>query len=239
MCNFSKDMRKELGYNITRIGDERALEELRTELINEIPFIDFSGIKQANSEMLPLEPTIDGAMFRTMHQRFNMNYNLLLGENDFAISFLTSEWFYRQKNLLQGADCTYIAAGYFKSIEQMLWDILLLVKPNGRIGRNHNRIMDVDIKSNDSTLGSIYHFFDDTNSAELFNDNFGNSKDAVRKCLAFYLRQWTATTRNGYFHKHILNVEDISKIRERTYLLYFLVLGSLKLTNEQRAQLMD
>lgn len=238
MCNFSKDMRKELGYNITRIGDERAMEELRAELDTEILRVDYSSIKQANSEMFPQKPDIDETVFQTMQRRFATNYRLLLGESDFAISFLTSEWFSKQKNLLHGADCTYIAAGYFKSIEQMLWAIIQQVSPDGRIGKRQTRIANVDVKSNDTTLGSLYHYFADSESVKLFNSDFGKKADSVRVCLVYYLRQWTSNTRNGYFHKHILNVEDIQKIREQTYLLYFLILGSLTLTQEHRSQLM-
>ena len=65
-----------------------------------------------------------------------------------------------------------------------------------------------------------------------------HDKDTVRECLAYYLNEWTSTTRNGYFHKHNLDIKDIADIREKTLLLYFLILGSLALNKEQRTALM-
>ena len=238
MENFSKEMRKELGYSMTKIGSERALDELRDALASELKEFDYFAVKRANSEMFPMDVVIDSSLFRKIQQRFNFNCELLLGHSDFAVAFLTSEWLQRQDNALVEADYTYIGTGYFKSAEQLIWDILLLVCPDGYIGRDNIRISEVNPKSNDSALGSLYYFFNNGSNTKLINSEFGEDRDTVRECLAYYLNEWTQNTRNGYFHKHNLEITDIPDIREKTFLLYFLILGSLALNKEQRTVLM-
>lgn len=238
MENFSKEMRKELGYSMTKIGSERALDELREALAFELKEFDYFAVKRANSEMFPMGAVIDSTLFRKIQQRFNFNCELLLGHSDFAVAFLTSEWLQRQDNALVGADYTYIATGYFKSAEQLIWDILLQICPDGYIGRDTTKISEVNPKTNDSALGSLCFFFNNSSNNKLFNNDFEDDKDTVRECLAYYLNEWARNTRNGYFHKHNLDIKDIADIREKTFLLYFLILGSLALNKEQRTALM-
>ena len=157
---------------------------------------------------------------------------MLLGNRDFAKSFLTSEWLFKKYFSLEEMDNTFIVAGYLKSIEQLLWDIISLVgqgRPirGGTVGANSpsNHI--------DTTLGSLQGFLTDYDNDDLFSTVFHTSKHFVMNYLGAQLSDWRSKYRNGFFHKH--NLEDrekIDAIRDETFFLYLLILGTLSLNSD-------
>ena len=155
-------------------------------------------------------------------------YELLLGESDFAKSFLTSEWLYKKYFSLQELDNTFIVAGYLKSIEQLLWDIIYIIG-QGRQVRGVNIEQD-NFEDIDTTLGSLQYFITNYSNDDLFETAFGTSTRFVMRYLRSQLSVWRAKYRNGYFHKHNLeDKEKINLIREETFFLYLLILGSISL----------
>ena len=49
---------------------------------------------------------------------------------------------------------------------------------------------------------------------------------------------WRNKQRNGYFHKdNIHSIDKVNEIREKAFLLYFLILGSCTIKDEQFAEL--
>ena len=69
---------------------------------------------------------------------------------------------------------------------------------------------------------------------ELYNKSFGKDKNLVRKYVKAQIFEWRDKYRNGYFHKH--NLKDkkrVDEIREETYFLYMLILGSIKMSGAQ------
>ena len=236
MARFPEEMNEELGNHITRIGNERVLERLRDELVGGLLDFDYSRVKKINDEENSRKAYIGESSFKITRQRFEFNYKVLLGRKDFVSSFLTSEWLYWQQSRVRGADYTYIVAGYLKSVEQLLWEILLLVRKGKYIGPTNSIIGDEDIQTHDTTLGALSQHIENSDDS-IFNKAFANETADVRTHFVFYLNRWIHNTRNGFFHKHLLTADRLRDIREQTYYLYFLILGTLSLTNEQVAQL--
>lgn len=108
MARFPEEMKEELGYHITQIGNERALEKLRDELEDSIPHFDYGRIKKLNDEENSRQAYIGESSFKKTRQRFEFNYRVLLGGKDFASSFLTSEWLYWQQSRVRGADYMFM-----------------------------------------------------------------------------------------------------------------------------------
>lgn len=169
-------------------------------------------------------------------------YQALVSEQDFSNSFISSEWAYDMFSSFMGElDLTGIASGYLKSIEQLLF--YLLKQHKGEAGRKVNvydengkkKLQDLLISTEDerieSTLGALQTFFE--HNRDLF--------DVGKKTKGFItdsISDWRAKNRNGYFHKDNLHDPGVlTEIRERTIFLYYLILGGVKITDEQRIQI--
>ena len=163
---------------------------------------------------------------------------MLVGNSDFAISLLTSEWLYRQYGTIPGLDNTYVVTGYCKSIEQLLWRIISVVGKGRKIGLSNSEVGD-NTSASDTTLGALKYFLNATKNADLFNKIFGDNTFYAQRYLNYQLSEWIEHERNGNFHKHNLTPERVGIIREQTLYLYFLILGSLTLTNDTIALLME
>ena len=60
----------------------------------------------------------------------------------------------------------------------------------------------------------------------------------AREYIVKTIDDWRDKQRNGYFHKHNLqSVEKVSEIREKAFQLYFLLLGSCTIQDEQLEEL--
>lgn len=170
---------------------------------------------------------IPEAHFRIVLDNFrNDRYCLLLSNEDFAKSYFTSEWLFQKQMKNDYLDKTYIVAGYFKSIEQLLAYCIRLVSGDSLIDIYSGRR--VAVSSADfakATLGNMQHFIGDLSNRELFDSRLSNRTIVL---LNKQLAQWIKQERNGYFHRdNIVDAEFIDKIRDATYNMYLLILGSL------------
>lgn len=126
-------------------------------------------------------------------------------------------------------DNTYIVAGYLKSIEQLLWDILLIIAKNKQL--NGCPINESNEEIINNTLGSLNYFLNDWANKDLFENAFGNSTTYVMGYINEIISNWRRLRRNGYFHKDNLNdINKIELIRNETFLIYMLIIGSLELS---------
>lgn len=158
-------------------------------------------------------------------------WRAMIGSSNFALSFITSEWYYSIYQLTENLDLTPVVAGYLKSIEQLLFAIIDLAKGSG-----------ITIKSKDN---SIIEFTEDTeNTADTtlwaleqviaHNGKILDVNKYVREHLVATVDDWREKHRNGYFHKHNLqSIEKVTEIRERAFQLYFLILGSCTVKDSQ------
>ncbi len=133
---------------------------------------------------------------------------LSLGHNDFAESFITAEWLLHSMIKAKAIDLTIIGMGYFKAVEQLLFDLICLHKTENRlIRKDYSRkdlppkiILNVENISNDAidfTLGSMANFFK-KNMGILRNDLSKIAKDYIKETIFDF-----SEMRNGYFHSII------------------------------------
>ena len=234
MLTYKEEMHQAVGYQITEIFNAHNLEQLKIELENEILIFPYDRIKNERYNELHSE----NASFRDLNTTNYSNiksqflsqgrYKLLLGESDFAKSFLTSEWLFKKYFSLQEMDNTFIVAGYLKSIEQLLWDIIYIIG-QGRQVRGVT-IEEDNFEDIDTTLGSLQYFITNYSNDDLFENVFGSSTHFVMRYLQSQLSAWRSKYRNGYFHKHNLEDKDkIDAIRDETFFLYLLILGTISL----------
>jgi len=235
MADFKSEMHKAIGYQITELCSPYNLGRLKEQLEKELTDFDYDAIREKRQrEMLSEgqgECVLRNDSFEVIKNTFlgNERYKILLGSSDFAVSFVTSEWLYKKYFSLDELDNTFIVAGYLKSIEQLLWDIILMIG-KGRMLRG-TVISETTAEDIDKTLGSLQYFLSNWSNDDLFQSCFGTGKHFVMNYLRTQISDWRKQYRNGFFHKHNLKEKDrIEAIREETYFLYFLVLGSIKLT---------
>lgn len=166
----------------------------------------------------------------------NKMHAAMVSSNDYADSFISAEWSYDVYfNAMGELELTGIIAGYLKSIEQLLYKIVFFHKDQG-----------VDIKTSegfqpftsdnediiDSTLWSLNKFLTSPQGRFALSGR-------IRGCIKTAVDLWRKYQRNGYFHKHNLYAADnkISEVRELTLYLYFLILGGIQFSPEERSAL--
>ena len=235
MRDFKEEMHKVIGYQVTELCSPYNLEKLRKELAQELISYRYDEIKEKRYlDLLAEDNTardISDRNYEIIKKTFltNERYKLLLGNSDFAESFITSEWLYKKYVSLDELDNTFIVSGYLKSIEQLLWDIVYIVGQGRKI--KDIPISEDNVEEIDKTLGALQYFLSNWYNDDLFQLSFENETRYVMKYLKKQISDWRKQYRNGYFHKHNLcDKNKIEAIREETYFLYLLILGSLKLT---------
>ena len=171
----------------------------------------------------------------------NNLYFIMLGTGDYSESLITAEWMYDSMKKAQAIDLTVVGMGYLKAIEQLIYSIILLhknedrdIKSNLRHGVCTVKLNDAQIDNGeiDSTIGALANFCKD-------------NPDIFRSTLQFKAKRYVTEAifvfkdiRNGYFHKYnICEWSKINEIRDITYYLAFLLLGSLELTEENKMAL--
>lgn len=154
-------------------------------------------------------------------------YKLMVSENTFAISFITSEWNYQMYNLTEDLDLTNVVAGYLKSIEQLLYKIIesnknsnVSIRSKAGVIINYNDYQEKDI---DTTLGSLENAL--RYNQQLFEVNYW-----TKTYIVSIINEWRDKHRNGFFHRdNLQSLKKVDEIREKAIYLYFLILGSSKI----------
>lgn len=168
--------------------------------------------------------------FNAINEIFKERKNILIEDYEFSISYMTSEWLFQNQLSDNNLDKTFIVSGYLKSLEQLLF---YFVKTTGkslsvRLDNGFKWVSPHDEGYAKCTLGNLKYLL--SHNKDCF-ENFMDilSIEQINKLFA----DWIDEGRNEYFHKdNIYRLEDVSNIRNKTYLLYFLLLGSLN--NEKK-----
>ena len=232
MSNFQEEIHKTIGYQITEILNEENLKKFIKKTENEILEFPYEYIKSQKTCNY-----IDSHEYDIIKKSYinKEKYKILLGKKDFAESFISSEWLYQNYIGSDELDNTFIVAGYLKSIEQILWDILLVMDYENRI--YWEPIIGSDDKIN-NTLGSLEYLLNSWKNENLFNNSFDNTRNLMGY-LNENIKVWRRNYRNGYFHKDNLNeLEKVKIIRDETFYLYMLIIGSLSLSEKDIGKLM-
>jgi len=172
-------------------------------------------------------------------------YEYLIGKSDFARSFLTSEYLYRQYNCDDCFDYTAIVSGYLKSVEQLLYAIVKFSidqgkeikydafsrdvngkKPEIKHKRNTKVVQfaSQNITCIDTTMGALrYYLMDYQDSLLVVNEQY-------RSCILSCLKCYNDECRNNSFHKHNINTwSRVEFIRNNTLFLYIILLAGCRL----------
>ncbi len=244
MADFREEMHEAIGYNITELFNEQNLRKFRAETENELKLMDYDAVKLKQKNEITAKNPYYRELYDNNYEIIKNNYingkmyRLLLGNGDFALSFIQSEWCFKKHNFKNYYDKTGIVSGYLKSIEQLLWDIIKIVgknrpiRSNSRTNEKTVKITPENIDLVDTALGSLEYFITSYSNGDLLLGSLAISEKykSVQHYLKAQIKDWREKHRNGYFHKHNLeNAGKAADIREQTLFLYMLILGSVKL----------
>lgn len=199
------------------------------------------------ADTIPLEDyDIIDANFKTMGL-----YRALIGDEDFAKCFITSEYLYQIFKSGSNFDFTSVVSGYLKSIEQLLYKIMIFAlasggddvlwikakkfkKDNPNFRNNpallpNKKVSQVLFKTEnekhfDIALAPLIWFLHD-------NVNGWHISAKGREVAHSYLQNYSQECRNEHFHKdNIYNFNDVVRIRNNTLILLYLLIGGCKMS---------
>lgn len=134
---------------------------------------------------------------------------------------LTAEWMFNNIGDVEGFDNTFIGFGYLKLVEALMAKILVEDYNGCEMSISSSRSITISMGTEEQMmLGSMIRFATKNTSSELHKSRFcWQITDA--------LYDWKDEIRNGYFHKHTLNRKDVELIRNRTFEVIYMILGTL------------
>lgn len=193
----------------------------------------------------------------TMHKNYISDalYKAMIGNQEFAESFLTSEWLFHSLKELKHFDYTAVISGYLKSVEQLLYKIVMLnVDNNCKISMSSAKETLNKAKKNQITTykkhfdtwtmiplegKDKFKYIDLTSTQVQFMDSsIGTFEFFLRnnphifvypersKTIADMVSCFRTECRNGFFHTH--NLSDwriVETVRSNAIYLYFVLLG--------------
>ncbi len=220
---ISEKAKEIIGFNTIVTPTDKAISKFKIKcydtLINKVTFQDIPQDFQSEYETLKYN-YIERQLWRAM-----------IGDSNFATSFITSEWFYNMYQLTENLDLTTVVSGYLKSVEQLLFSIIQLSAGTGITIRGKDRkIIELTEDNNDivdTTLGALENVIK-------HNGQILEISNYAKNCLLKIIDDWRDKQRNGYFHKHNLHsLNKVDEIRDKAFQLYFLILGSSLIRDEQ------
>ena len=174
----------------------------------------------------------------------NRYYEVLIGKSDFARSFITSEYLYKQYDCSDQFDYTAIISGYIKAVEQLLFHVCMLALDKGRQIKSKGGMKDsygnrlsykIDFTTKnleeglcDTTMGALSYLVKE--SKRLIFEN-KKHKICIYKCIQCFIRE----CRNDSFHKH--NIKQWSRvefIRKNALTIIILLLGLSKMDDKEQ-----
>ncbi len=182
-------------------------------------------------------------------------YKAMIGGQEFAESFLTSEWLFHSLKELKHFDYTAIISGYLKSVEQLLYKIVMLnVDNNCKIAMSGAKetvneaayngittykrhystwkevpIKDKSVKYNIDLISTQVQYMD--SSIGTFEYFLRNNPHILvyperAKTIADMVSCFRTECRNRFFHTHNLSDwEIVEAVRSNAIYLYFVLLG--------------
>lgn len=186
--------------------------------------------------------------YKKIYKQFidNKFYRLLLYNKEIAESLITAEWLYDTLKNAQAIDLTPIAVGFLKAVEQVIFTMISLYKDKNDCNGIPYMLKERNVKNRipltqesitnecvDTTMGAFFTFYNYYCRSILSEDISKFSKQFVSYAISNY-----TGIRNGYLHKHnITNWDTINMIRDEAYYLFFLVIGSQRLTDDDCSKL--
>lgn len=246
---FTDKVKDYFGFQIVRTLKPNTLHNYRRIVRENLHCFDISAID--------IDGRISESQRKIIEKQFfeEKNCELLIGSCDFAQSYMTAEWLFSSLADAGNIDLTAIVMGYFKSIEQLLFDFIKLHTTEkdgavreiyvgrGKTERITNALLEDDKKSKDINLGSLTGFFgfykkDINQYISKNNDLFvlGIAKDMREYIIEVFIS--IARLRNKFFHKHnLLDWEKVREVRNRAHLVFYLLLGAYGISDYDKQEL--
>ena len=178
-------------------------------------------------------------------QFFQQGFSAVLtGKLPFAKCFMTAEWLFDSFKETPGSiDLTPISMGYFKALEQFLYDFI-----GYHTTEKDGVIREIQLKKNDPwesftdaiytdrkndiTMGTMAKFLRNRVQQDMLRREIDrNTATLIRELLSK-----ASGLRNGYFHKDNIDVwEKVKTDRELAYLVFYLVLGAYKFEGDAKS----
>lgn len=184
----------------------------------------------------PYTEAIPDNIYQKQIDIFHNNYierglwRAMIGKNNFAISFITSEWNFNMYQLSENLDLTSVVSGYLKSIEQLIWAIIELKKEKTfSIKSKLGGLVEFSMENEDVIDGTLWSL----EQVIKHNSWMVEVNYHARNYMIQAIDDWREKHRNGYFHRHNLQSEaKVKEIRNQTIQLYFLILGGCEIKEE-------
>ena len=230
--NVNNDIKRLIGYRTIVVPSDSAVEELKKEYECELRSIDFD------------KQLVQDGLYENQIRKIKKNfwsrsrYLALMGKSSFADSFISSEWYYRNHVEFSTLEQTAVIAGYLKSVEQLLYNIVKLSEGSGKqirkLGGGKNDYIEFCTENEaliDSTLGALIGYV--RHYSDLWEVN-PYAKNYIADKLNIYRDRY----RNDHFHKDNVNsIEEIEDIRENTIRIHYLLLGAMKISDSDKGRL--
>jgi len=168
----------------------------------------------------PLYPTQQyNKMFEAIAAKASRNLPLL-EELRVTRPLLTAEWLYNNVGNVDGFDNTFICFGYLKLVEILLTSILLNYYAGCSMSvTKDNYITISEHVESQLMLGNMVRFLTYSNNSALYQSSYSS---VVSRAIS----EWTREIRNGYFHKHAMEREAVDSIRNKTFEVIYMLLGT-------------
>ena len=233
---YENSVRECLGYSVVRNLSPQSLINFRRITENEILKFDYSELIKISISNKANTYTLSNSDYNKLITQFLdlRYYSVLVSDLDFAESLITAEWLRDSMRKAKAIDLTAVGMGYFKAIEQMLYELICLDKTGARsiksinskdkINLTHENIEQDKI---DFSIGSMANYFKD--NLDLFRSDISyQTKKYIRETIFKY-----KDLRNGYLHKdNIHEGTKIEEIRKASFQMMILMLGAYKLSND-------
>lgn len=259
--SFNNQARAMLGYKTLFMPNEDEVNHMRTDRIGELRYFDYEG--SLYDTLNGLEKSIEykdyPVLLREKEEFYkiclenyinSLRFLVLAGDQDFADSFISSEWYYSTSFSTDILDKTAIVVGYLKSAEQLLYKLLRVHIGDESLKIQHRKLKKKDIKEYfevgqeipkllpfiekyeslfDKTFGSLITFVKEYCNRGLFQENIG---DHWKRFIVTFLYNYCREERNDHLHKdNVYFTTEVNGIRNATFLMYFLLLGSFEITD--------
>lgn len=166
-------------------------------------------------------------------------YQALLGQEEFARSFLTAELLYHHMKKEVKLELTAIITGYMKSLEQFLYHLLQIRLKQGRNDlritskKNCKRVpLEKSLEESFKTdLGALICFIDEDKKSWLVSDE-------LKKQIIERLKRFNKTYRNRYLHKdNLYDRIEVESVRNEVFSLFYFLLGAYCVSNNAQSDL--
>jgi len=161
-------------------------------------------------------------------------YLRLFNNTTFGDSLAASEWRLRNNKITENTEQTGTVVGYFKAVEQLMWEILSQHVGRGlyvQFGKEGTRsLLDKEfLEKNEkyATLGNLMYLFSNFKYCSFYEEIY-DDPGPCSQLLSHKLKNFL-DTRNGKQHKtNFSDLKVVENIRNETFDITFLLLGSLK-----------